>query len=356
MMEFAGAWAFLFQHPLIGSAIFLAVSAGVIFLLSGGQLIAALGGILRVFITIFTSPFLFLRDALGIVQNAGENEQDYRGSRVFLLFRWSRIQYLGLLLLCLLVLSGGVTTALISLYPQQEMEQGKFAAEQVRQAEANLTTAQQAVAAAGAPNARQALEQRRTAAQSAFQQQMQSDAAYRQSITYTTPIIGQVATINNPDYAVQVRDQIDTYITDCPRGYNYSGMTGADCVQLRAVLVELLNRRIAELNLLRVSNEAEQAYRNADSAAQQANVQLQQAQATLDASKQQQSQVSLFNPNVMGERLKSALGTLISTLLSVVALVWFGAILIDVLNWFILVMRSVEKTQQEKLEAARPPT
>ena len=116
---------------VIGLAVFVAVTAGVIVVLSGGKLGEQLSGMLRVFVSIFTTPFVFLRDALAIIRTSSESEQDYARSRVYMLFRLNRIQYLGLVILCLLTLSSGVTSSLLSLYPSQEIEQGRQLSQQV---------------------------------------------------------------------------------------------------------------------------------------------------------------------------------------------------------------------------------
>ncbi|WP_395647511.1 hypothetical protein [Terricaulis sp.] len=347
-------WDFLFQHPLVGLVAFAAVTAGVLVVLSGGRLGESIGSIFRVALTIFTTPFVFLREALNIIRTAGESEQDYEGSRVFMLFRLNRIWYLLLLLICLLVLSSGVTSAALSLYPSAEIARGKALSEQVAELETQLEQANAQVTAAGAPDFRQGLQTRMETAQRAYQTQSQNNYEFSQNSVYiNNGVAQQLAGTRNTDYIQRVRENLDGYMQSCPRGYDWRGMTVQDCVQFRAFMVELMERKQREIVLQQQSNEAERAFREADSAAQQAIANQQAIQAQLEATRQAQSEVSLFNPDVIGDRLKTAIMTILGALFMVIVIVWAGAIAIDVGNWFILMMRSLEKTQQEKLEKAR---
>lgn len=347
-------WEFLFQNPLVGLIVFAAVTAGVLVVLSGGKLGESVGGIFRVFLTIFTTPFVFLRDALTILRTAGEAEQDYEGSRVFMLFRANRIWYLILMVICLLVLSSGVTTAAISLYPSSEIAQGRALSEQVAQLETQLEQANAEVAAAGAPDARAQLQTRMETAQRAYQTQSQNNYEFSQNSVYINNAVAQqLATTRSNDYIQRVRTNLDGYMQSCPRGYDWRGMTVQDCVQFRAFIVQLMERKQREIVLQQQATEAERAFRESDSAAQQAAANQQAIQAQLEATRQARSEVSLFNPDVIGDRIKTAIMTILSALFMVIVIVWAGAIAIDVGNWFILMMRSLEKSQQEKLEKGR---
>lgn len=347
-------WEFLFSNPLVGLVVFAAVSAGVLMVLSGGRLTDAVGGIFRVALTVFTTPFVFLRDALKLIREAADQEQDYEHSRVFMLFRMNRIYYVILLVICLLVLSGGVTTAALSLYPSQEIAQGKALTEQIEQLQTQLDQANQQVAAAGAPDFRQGLQTRMETAQRAYQTQSQNNYEFAQNSVYiTNGVAQQLSATRSNEYIQRVRDNIDGYMQSCPRGYDWRGMTVQDCVQFRAFIVELADRKQREISLQQASLEAERAFREADSAAQQAEANKTAIEAQLETARQQRSQVSLFNPDVIGDRLKLAIMTILGALWSVIVIVWLGAIGIDVFNWIILMMRALEKSQQEKLEKAR---
>jgi hypothetical protein len=154
MFGIMSAWSFLTAHPLIGLLVFGVVTVIVLMTLSGGRLGEAVGSIFRVLFTFFTTPFVFLRDAMTLVRTSEESEQDYRESTVFMLFRANRIQYVLLLLLCLLLLSSGITSGVLSLYPQAEIEQGRALSAQITQLETDLQTANTALANTSAPGFR----------------------------------------------------------------------------------------------------------------------------------------------------------------------------------------------------------
>ena len=137
--------------------VFIAVTLGVILVLSGGNLGGSFAGMLRVALSFFTAPFIYLRDALTGMRNSGADEQSYQRSRVFMMFRWSKLLYLGLLVWCLLSLSSGLTSSLVSLYPSAEIAQGRMLDEQITQLEAQVESANETVASAGAPEFRQQL-------------------------------------------------------------------------------------------------------------------------------------------------------------------------------------------------------
>lgn len=342
----------LFAHPIIGLIVFLAVSAGVLMVLSGGQLMSALGGILRVFVTVFTTPFVFLRDALTILRSSGEAEQDYRKTRVFMLYRYSRIQYLGILVISLLALSGGITASLISLYPSGEMAQHKALSEQIRSLQDDIKATEKDLAAAATPAHRKTLEDRRTEADQKLQQQRQSNAAFQQSSTFRGPLISQIQNARRPESLAEVANAIDDYMADCPLGYSWGGFSEEQCAAYRAFATELAQRKTTELALSKAFEEADIAFNDADNAARNAETRLETLKSSLKSTREQRGQVSLFNPGVIASKLGGAIAILISSLLLVIVIVWFGALFIDFLNWIILLMRVAEKDASSKLDHA----
>lgn len=332
--------------------VFLAVSAGVLFVLSGGKLVDALLGILRVVVTVFTTPFIFLRDALTVIRSSSEAEKDYQRTRVFMLFRYSRIQYLLLLIGALLVLSGGITTSLVSLYPSQELEMSRSLNERVRELRDAVREAESAVEAAGSPQARQNLETQRTTAQAAFEEARRQTTAFAQTAPVPGDYVGRIRSAQNAQMVQYEINSVVNQLAGCPNGYNWRGFSQADCDNIRAFVTTLGERRNAELTAQQTYNTAEQAFRQADSGAAMATANLEALQQQLKATRDQAGQVSLFNPSVMGGKIAGAIAGLIGTALAVVLLVWFGAIFIDVLNWIILLMRAAEKDNSAKLEHA----
>lgn len=330
------------------------VGAGVILVLSGGKLGETLGAMFRVFVTFFTTPFVFLRDALGVMRDASDNEQDYQQSRVFMLFRLNKLQYLGLVVVCVLVLASGITSSVVSLWPTMEIERGRQLSEQITTLEAQLATAQEAAASAGAPDYRQQLETQRNEAREAYQQQLRANAAFSQSTTYSGGVVTQIQQARNANTVAQARDNIDYYMQGCPRAYNWRGMTEADCANFRTFAMELANRRLTEFDLQRVANEADQAFREADSGAQQAQNQVDNVQGQLTYVREQRDAISLFNPEVIGSKIVSAITNLLTTLFSVIMIVWVGATAISFFSWLILMMRTLERLATDKLTQLRP--
>lgn len=339
-------------NPLIGLIVFIAVSVSALWALSGGKLLEAFGGIIRLIITLFTTPFMFLRDALSIVRASAEAEQDYVRTRTFMLFRYSRLQYLTILVVALLVLSAGVTSALLSLWPAEQIAQGQAAASYVQNLREQVAEAQTAVNQASSPEQRQTLQTARDQAESTLQSQQQGFNQYLQGNLYNHQLISQVANSRNANGVANTRDQLDNYMRDCPRGYYWSGFNLADCQQFRDYAFELANRRIALLNAESAFREADNAFNQADSAAQSAQQRLDGLQQSLASAQEQQRAVSLFNPQWIVSRLSGAVGLILATAMIVIGIVWFGAILIDVLNWIILMMRVKEKDASSRLERA----
>lgn len=345
-------WAFLFQNPIVGIAVFLLLSAGVILVLSEGRLGDAIGGMFRIFLTIFTTPFEFLRDAIRIMRTSKEEEQDYAGSTVFVMFRGNRIQYMLLLVLCLLMLSGGLTSALMSLYPGAEIEYHRQLSEQVRGLEREVEAAQQGVDRVAAPEYREQLATARTEARNSYERVARANEASLSQTPYTGPAIDQLRYARSAESASRVRQNIDNYMSGCPRAWR--NMTVESCSAYRAFVLELADRRASEFNLAAAAAEADRAWREADYAAQSAANQLADSQARLDAARQQRENAAPFSLDRMGQRLVGAAMIVLGALISVIFVAWFGATLIDLGNWIILMMRSLELTQKQKLQAVRP--
>ena len=351
MPDIGTPWAFLFENTVVGLAVFALVSVGVILTLSGGRLIETLGGIFRIFLTIFTTPFVFLRDSIALVRASGDAEQDYVKSTVFVLYRANRIWYMALLVLCLLTLSGGVTHAVLSLYPGAELQQSRLLGEQINQIEAEVTAANEAVAAAASPGNAERLAAARTQAQEAYERQANENLTFLQSTTFTGPAIDQLAGSRSAQSVQNVRVNIEYYMQGCPR--QWRNMTADQCVQYRAFLTELADRRDREFALADAAQVAEAAWRDADNASQAAAARLADAQARLTYTQDQRASINPFNPQRMAERLTASILTVLGTLWAVIVTVWAGAIIIDVFNWLLLMMRSLERTQQAKLVSLR---
>ncbi len=353
MFAFSNAYLFLTEHPIVGLIVLAAVTAGTLIILSAGNLGGALASMLRVFFTIFSTPFVFLRDAMTVIRGSSESEEDYKQSRVFMLFRLNRIQYLGLLVLCVLVLSSGITTSLLTLYPATEIEMSQRLAEEVERREAALETARQAVTAAAAPDFRQQLETARDETRAAYQQQVNANADFVQNTTFSGGVITQIAGAGSADTVNRLTENMDYYMQNCPRGYNWRGMTVETCNQFRAFAMELAARRLTEFELAQRASQADRDWRQTDEAAQRAANNLAQAETELEYANQQRAAFNPWNPERITQRLGSAAASLLMTLWSVIITVWFGATAISFFSWLILMMRTLEKLASEQLERSR---
>lgn len=351
MPDIGTPWAFLFQNSLVGLVVFAAVSAGVIVLLSGGKLGETLGGIFRIFLTIFTTPFTFLRDTVALVRTSSESEQDYAKSTVFMLFRANRIWYMALLVLCLLMLSNGITSAVVSLWPRDEFAQLKVLDEQIDRLEAELATATQAVAAAGTPESAQRLEAQLTEARNAYQQQQSSNSTFIANAPFTGPAIDALSSARSTGTVQNVRTNIEYYMQGCPR--QWRNMTAEQCTQYRAFVLELADRKDREFALAQTAQAADVAARDADNSSQAAAAQLANVQQQLAYAQEARKTVNPLDPERLAQKLIAAILGVLGTLWSVIVVVWAGAILIDVFNWLILMMRSLERTQKAKLASFR---
>jgi hypothetical protein len=351
-------WAFLFEHPLIGVIVFAAVSAVAILAFSGGQLGEALGGLFRVFFTIFTTPFIFLRDAIRLVRGAHDAEQDYARSSVFLLFRANRIWYMAIFVLSLLMLSSGVTSAVLSVYPSAEIAQARLLDEQITQIEAELQTVRvQAIEAPAQPSDSAQLEQAWVTARNAYQNQVQSNADFVRAAPMRGPFIDRLSNAYNETTVQYVRTNLDQEINACLRRRGSNAVT---CGQYRSVVLELADRKDNEFRLARAAQEAERAWRQGDLAARRAAQQAENqaarvanVEAQLQYAREQRSATDPWNAERMAERIVAAALRILGTLWSVIVFVWLAAILIDIFNWLILMMRSLERTQQAKLASFR---
>jgi len=354
MFELATSYLFLFEHPVVGLLVLAVVSAAVILVISGGRLGEALGSMFRVFVTIFTTPFVFLRDAMTAIRTSSDSEQDYQQSRVFMLFRLSRLQYLALLVFCLLILSGGITSSLLSLYPAAEIQRTEELTSEIGQLEQELASANDAAASASAPDYRQRLATHRSEARNAYVQQIQSNAAFMQSTTYSGGVITQIANASSASTVVRLRDNLVYYMQGCPRGYSWRGMSANDCVQFRAFAAELASRRLSEFELVAAAEQADRAWRQADEAAQIAAARVSEVQGRLDYTRQLKEQIAPWSPERITQRMAAAGASFLLTLWSVIMAVWLGASVISFLSWIVLMMRTLEKLASDKLAQSRP--
>lgn len=349
-------------HPKISVLIFLLISAGVLFALSGGRLQQTLTGLLRVFLTIFTTPFEFLRDALAIIRTARDSEQDYYRTRIFMLYRYSRLQYFALLFASLLVLCAGITASVLSLYPQAAIAQREALATEIEQVKKDIVQAKNEASLAATPQRKAELQKARDDARKKYDQQRAGNAAYAKKLTYSGPIFTSVSNADSSQEVGRILDGLDDYMQSCPDGDSWNGFSASTCAEFRSALEELARRRSAELDQAEAAAQAAAAFSNADQEAEQAAAKLAASEQHLAELTKTRDAIKLFDPAALKAKLAVALGFLVGAFLLVIVIVWLGAIVIDVLNWIILMMRVTEKYATTKLpnaareyDAAPPP-
>jgi hypothetical protein len=140
---------------------------------------------------------------------------------------------------------------------------------------------------------------------------------------------------------------------NCPRGYNWRGMTPESCAQFRTFALDLAARRLTEFELAQRAAQADRDWRQTDEAAQRAASDLAQAEAALEYAQQRRTEFNPWNANRIAERLGQAAASLLLTLWSLIFTVWFGATAISFFSWLILMMRTLEKLASERLERSR---
>lgn len=350
---FSAIWSSLTEYPRLSFVLFLLIGFGVIFIFTRHRWLETLAGIWRVTITIVTTPFEFLRDALAIVRNAKTAEQDYAQSRIFMLFRYSRLQYLLLLLVSLMILTAGITGALLSFNPTMELQQSEQLREQIKATENEMATAQAALREVEQPGYREALDRTRTQAQEEQRNRQAAYARLRDSAEFSGGIIQRIDMARTSEATARIRNELGSYLEGCPNPLNWPGFTEESCARLSSTARRLLEARMAVHTANEALSRAEQAVENAENARQTARAQIDSLQSRLDFEREQLAAVSVFRIEWFQERLKGAALILLSTALTVVVVIWLSAIMIDVVNWLILMMRSLEISQSEKLNHGR---
>jgi hypothetical protein len=348
-----GVWSSLTEYPRVSFALFLIIGAGVLFLFSGPKWMESLVGILRVAATIFTTPFEFLRDALTLVRNARESEQDYAKSRIFMLFRYSRLQYLGVLVFSLMLLTAGLTSAVLAFNPTVELEQSAQLRDQIKKTQADIGSAEASLAEIERPGYQEALERTLTQTRSQHQARNSAYRELRQRSRFQGGLVSRIDNAQTAQSAAQLQNGLEDAVRGCPDPYQWANFTAEDCTDFRTYVTSLLEAKLAERTALEASRTAEQAVESASSALATARAELESLQARLTFEREQLDAVSIFRLDWLQDRATAAITILISAALGVVVFIWLGAIVIDVVNWIILIMRSLERTQAEKLENAR---
>ncbi|MDB5430557.1 MAG: hypothetical protein JWP35_1673 [Caulobacter sp.] len=354
MGRFGGPFATVIAHPILGLICYILVTVLLVALFSAGRPTQAWRGIWRVFLTLFTTPFEFLRNALTIIRTGQVDETTYAGTREFVLFRYSRLQYLSIFVCGTLILASGIAASLLALYPQSEIEAGKSLRAEQGQLTAKIAQAQQTVRDADKPGYRQTLQRAEAKAQAAYDAEAEVINAKKQANPFNGPILVQIDNAGSKADLENIRDTAEPYFTGCPDAYSVTGAswigwTAEQCAQFKAYAVDLIDQDIKLITLGETLTAAREAIDNASNAMATSQAQITSLNSDLAANKASQETNSVFAPRNIGAHLMAALAALISGVVAVLIFVWVGAIAIDVLNWIILLMRSLEAEHEDRL-------
>lgn len=354
MRAFSGIFATISAHPFLSLLCFLGVLFSIVFLCSGGQWASAWAGLWRVFSTIFTTPFEFLRNSLAIIRNAKTAEGAYANTREFVLFRYSRIQYLTIFALAALMMSTGVAGGLVSLFPQAELEASRSLRAEGQSLTARIAATEQTLKDADKPGFRERLQQTASAAEAAVSAQQQAYAEARASGSWTGPILNQIDTATAQSDLDAISSTVEPYFSGCPGGmsplgYNWTGWDADQCNQYMSFAKRLVASKSKLFARGETATSAREAADNASNAVAISQEELTSLRAALQANVDSRAANSPFSPRNIGMHLMSALVTILATAVSVIIFVWVGAIAIDVLNWIILIMRSLEAEHERRI-------
>ncbi|HEY3815004.1 MAG TPA: hypothetical protein VGL66_17435 [Caulobacteraceae bacterium] len=344
-------------HPFLSGLCFLVILFGVVLLFSGKHWQAAWGGIARVFATIFTTPFEFLRNALLIVRTAKANEANYANTREFVLFRYSRIQYLTVFAMSALLLATTISSALIVLYPQREIAATRELKTEATDLNSKLATAQRNVQDSDKPEYKESLQNAAAAANKAVTAEFGVIARKKAANTFSGPILNQIDNASTDADLSVVQTSIDTYFAGCPggispQGWNWMVWTAEQCAQFRAYTVDQIAERGKLIALMQTANSAQQAIQSASSSAETEQAQVASLQTQIENNTQSQKASSPWAVRNIASHVIAAFLTLLSGAFGVITFVWIASILLDILNWIILLMRSLEAEHEKRIPLA----
>lgn len=344
LLGFAGTFI---EHPWVALAVFLAVMAVVFGWLSGGDFGGALAGIRKVIASFFTAPFIFLKRAMGMFSKAEELEAPYVGTKEHLLYIANRFNYLWIVVGAVILLSGGIASSLISLYPKQELAEQQPLRAALDDAKTVLSQAEKEMAASNSPGFS---EQLKAAADSKKAEHSKATAVLekaRASLEAAgqglnlSGAMSNVLDTTTAEASKEVLSGIDSQVeAKCGTWNNFDPER---CAMLKQAFAGLGEAHQGELKAREASSEAENAYANvaqtkanAEAHVSAAKEQVKSAQAAFD-------EVSVWKFQWLKSHLMAALTLLFAAFGWVIAFVWAGAIFAEIMGWIILMMLSLEK-------------
>jgi hypothetical protein len=326
------------EYPLLTAIVFIVCSTLFFLLFTAPHQRAALSGLGRLTAAIITAPFRFLRSAARILSDYEDGERQYGGTRAYLLWKFCQFAYLGILVLCLLVLAGGLTASFLALYPSAQLAERRALSDRITEQKKSLTDVEKQLADAEFPAVKEAQKTRLADMDKKIQEQEATLAAGWNSIgedlapqkQAVTNYLGQLRP--SEGLLKQVNEALDTFFArDGVLASNEAGQ------------VAFRNYADGRVRLLAVAAERDELRAQVESGgAVVAGLKARQQQAAQDIKdlEERKGKISIL---MSWENILLSLTTLLSALGMVLYIVWTGGIFIDILAWVINGMRALER-------------
>jgi hypothetical protein len=334
-------------HSLISVALFLVMAAATFFLFTYPKSARAFGATCRLCWTAISTPFVFVKNAFVIIGNAQTAEEDYVGTREFVLFRYSRIQYLIICIFAVFFIATSAITAIFAFYPESEIADANNLKQQIASINRDIANTNNNIAAASRPDYTRTLASEMEKSKDAFLRQMQNDATFGQTNLMAGPMRTQIQAAPDVNTLNQLKSQLPTYFSDCPSGPTWTTFTTDQCNQFQQFLANLVDRRTAEANLLVAYQAASKAVADAATALASYKANLGELGGSLTNTQSRYDAVNPANGKWIGRHLMAATGAILSAFIFFIMFVWISSIIVDIVNWTIMMMRSLERRHTE---------
>ena len=353
LFDFFGFFGTIYEHPVLSLLIFIGVLALIFKLLGGNEARVALKGIGLIVASYFTAPFRFLQRVLAMFKKTDELEQPFRNTRQHLLFQANRLQYVAIVICALLWLSGGVVSALIALYPRDEIASQALLSDSLAAAKTALSDAQKKLEESNRADFLDSLKAKSTTAQAANATAIagrdKAVAALKSGSTglNVTGAIQSILQTDSIESAETEIERLQTEINEKCTGWN--DYNEAKCTVVVQLFGAVSTSHQAVLESAEAATAAASAVANAAQVHGDAQLEVLSLTETVQTAKAARDQNSLLDFSWLKRHLGSALKILLTTFLSVIGFVWIAALGADIFSWLILMMLALEKRGQDRL-------
>lgn len=352
MHTVTGLVAVFRDHPWVALAVFVIVLAILVRLIGGASTRLALYGMRKAVASFFTAPFAFLKDMMMKFARIDEFEAAYRNSHEHLAYVANRFNGLAVVVTAVLVLAGGLSSALVALYPGEEIERQRPLREALESTRKELEKDRKTLETVGKPDFVERLktdteEKHKLAAKAGESLEKARNAV--ESAAQDLNVAGAISSILSTSseesartVATRIVERIDA---DCG---GWSGFPTASCPVIRQKFVALGEAHAAALAAKAAAAESARAVRDVDSDKSRLEARVAETAENLKRAQAAYDAVDLWKLRWLGNRLLVAGGILLATAAWVVAVVWCGALVVQALGWIILMMLSLERKNAPK--------